>query len=165
MKRSIIIITAMALAVGTTAVENPSPAQAHAKHFAGNVGLVVGPVVIPYLHRHHIRIGVKRGSSGGPNHFYGHQAGKPGSAPNGGCCYIPWDPFNLRNFSWHGVAELGVRTGITATACTAFGASAAAATPTLFTDVWAAALSAAACENGVYQLHKTYQRYYMQPRG
>jgi hypothetical protein len=157
---SLVLVAALA-AVALTA---PGTAQAHAKHYAGNIGMVVGPTVIPYLHRHHVRIGVKNGLSGGPNHFYGGQAGKAGSGA-AGCCSIPWHPFDLSSWNWHGIMDFGVHSAITATACTGFGVSAAAATPTLFTDSWVAALSAAACENGAYQLHREYDRDFLQPRG
>jgi hypothetical protein len=143
------------------ALAGTGSAQAHPKHLNGFIGMTVGRPVIP-TNKFEVRFGVRKGTSGGSRRWHGFQVGK-GSR----CCRIgtSWLPFDISRWSFHQVMVLGATTAVTVTACTAFGAAAAAETPSLFADTWVAALAAASCEHGAVQLHKQYEHVELNPRG
>jgi hypothetical protein len=98
-------------------------ATAHAaKAIDARSGMHRGKLVIPYLHRYHVRIGPKTGHPAASHRCFGGVYHKKPSA-NVFPMDAWWSPFDLRDWNWHGIVDVSTQAGVTAATCAVFGAA------------------------------------------
>ena len=138
--RRLTIIFILAISIGIT---NATPAEA-ARHMRGQCGIHRGRLVIPFLHRYHVRIGVKRGHVGGSHRCRGaiHRR-------NNNAMHLDfWAPFDLRRWNWRGILDVGSTTAFTAAACSSFAGALIGEVPSVGSDTFLTAITAAGCITG-----------------
>ena len=97
-------ITTLLLAL-TIATLHPSSSSAAVRHIDARCGAHRGRIVVPFLHRYHVRLGAKH--AGGRNTCHGrvHRRNRRTANLAGS-----WLPFDLGSWSWRGVLDVGVTT-------------------------------------------------------
>ena len=121
-------------------------------------GLTRGALVIPYVNRHHVstqscyRFGLISSSASGTNtaNTTAQGGGADTAAAGGGV--VPnaaGGIFNPVNWDWHGIAEWGVRSAVTISACGAFASDIVASYATFGIASFGLAPTATACGTAV----------------
>lgn len=101
-------------------------------------------IVIPYLHRYHVRIGGCRGYLA-DKAFTGSRRGT----------LLGWNPFQLgSHWHWSGIVNIAVDSAVTIGACGAFAAAFAAEAPTAGFDTAITLGAAGGCVGGVLKLSR-----------
>jgi hypothetical protein len=145
------VLGAFTAVIAVHGIAQPTDAHAAARHIRGVCGIHRGAIVIPYNHRYHVRIGVKRGHVGGSHRCRGLWHRRSGLAQwgittGGGLPW--WSPFDFGRWNWRGIVDVGTATAFTAASCAGFAAAFAGEFPTSGLDTAITAAAGAGCVNG-----------------